>query len=246
MNDTCGMWVYAAVPPRGRAPGLTGVADEPLSVVDASMVAAVVGRVPLAEFTMTGDRVERIARAHHRVLTELRRHTALVPFRLGTVLGDEAAVEAMLGACAVPLIRGIELATGRTEWGVKVFVRAVPAGPAGAPPAGGGSGTAYLMRRRAERQAAELRRQQLAEHAESVHRALAGYAAASRRYPPHDRDGMVLNAAYLVPENDSDRLVAEAAEIERANPALRIEVTGPWPPYCAAVQLDDGAGAGRR
>ncbi|MEV4641097.1 GvpL/GvpF family gas vesicle protein [Actinoplanes sp. NPDC049548] len=246
MSDACGMWVYAAVPPHSPVPELTGVAGEPLSVVRASSLGAVVGWVPFTVAEGDRDRVEGIARAHHRVVTELHRHTAVVPFRLGTVVADEAGVGAMLEAYASQLLDGIRLATGRTEWGVKVFLRDVPAQAAGQPAASGGSGKAYLMRRRAERQASEVHRHRVAQHADRVHEALSRYAAVSRRYPAHGPQIAVLNAAYLVPADDSSRFVAAVAEVENANPALRTELTGPWPPYCVAVRLDDRAGAGRR
>ena len=244
MSYACGMWVYAAVPPQGPVPELTGVAGEPLSVVRTSSLGAVVGRVPFTVAEGDRDRVERIARTHHGVVTELHSHTTVVPFRLGTVVADEAGVRAMLEAYASQLLDGIRLATGRTEWGVKVFLRAAPAQGAGQPAAS--SGTAYLMRRRVERQASDVHRRRVAEHADHVHEALSRFAALSRRYPAHDPQTAVLNAAYLVSDEDGSRFVAAVAEVERANPGLRTELTGPWPPYCVAVRLDDRAGAGRR
>jgi hypothetical protein len=44
---------------------------------------------------------------------------------------------------------------------------------------------------------------------------------------------MVLNAAYLLDAGGEigDRFAATVAELASAHPELRIELTGPWPPY---------------
>ncbi|RZU54004.1 gas vesicle protein GvpL/GvpF [Krasilnikovia cinnamomea] len=258
MNDgpgaTCagpvrGIWVYAVVLVPCPAPALTGVADEPLFAVENAGLAAVVGSVPLAGFAAVGtgddrDRVERIARAHHRVLTDLRVHAALVPFRLGTVYRDEAGVAGMLGQRRALLRDGLRLAAGRTEWGVKAHLRRPPAPDPGERATAGaaGTGTAFLMRRRAERQGAELLLRQAAERADVIHRTFCGYAAVSRRYPPHDpwlagaEEWTLLNAAYLVSDDDTARFAGAATEMQAVDPALRIEITGPWPPYCAVAE----------
>ncbi|BFU45176.1 GvpL/GvpF family gas vesicle protein [Krasilnikovia sp. MM14-A1004] len=243
-----GMWVYAVVPVPCPAPALTGVADEPLFTVERAGLAAVVGWVPLAGFATAGtgddrDHVERIARAHHRVLTDLRARTASVPFRLGTVYRDDAGVADMLDQRRAPLREGLRLAAGRTEWGVKAYLHLLaPQPPVAEPPAAAGTGTAFLLRRRAERRAGELLLRQAAERADLIHRTLAGYAAVSRRYPPHDPRAAgagqwtLLNAAYLVSDDDTTRFAGAAAGLEAVDPALRIEMSGPWPPYCAVAE----------
>jgi hypothetical protein len=71
-------------------------------------------------------------------------------------------------------------------------------------------------------------------------------AVASRRHRPQDRrlsgqaSAMVLNGAYLLDEDRSDEFVAVTAAMDDCHPALRLEVTGPWPPYSFATIEDEG------
>ncbi|GAB1692303.1 hypothetical protein KRM28CT15_41060 [Krasilnikovia sp. M28-CT-15] len=47
--------------------------------------------------------------------------------------------------------------------------------------------------------------------------------------------------ARLVSDDDTARFSRAVAELEAGRPALRIEMSGPWPPYCAVA---DPPGAG--
>ena len=51
---------------------------------------------------------------------------------------------------------------------------------------------------------------------------------------------MLLNAAYLLDAADGVSFTAAVAGQATAHPELRIELTGPWPPYSFAGDDDDG------
>jgi hypothetical protein len=51
---------------------------------------------------------------------------------------------------------------------------------------------------------------------------------------------MVLNGAYLIDEDRTHEFVAMAAALDDRHPALRLELTGPWPPYSFATIEDEG------
>ncbi|XTZ16276.1 GvpL/GvpF family gas vesicle protein [Micromonospora echinospora] len=119
---------------------------------------------------------------------------------------------------------------------------AVDAGDAGTPTAGGtGAGAAYLRRRRAQLQARETGQQAAAHSAAAVHTELAGHAADARRHTPQDSrlsgapHPMALNGAYLVPVEGLAGFRAVVAALATRHPALRLELTGPWPPYSFIV-----------
>ncbi|MFI6824467.1 GvpL/GvpF family gas vesicle protein [Micromonospora sp. NPDC050187] len=119
---------------------------------------------------------------------------------------------------------------------------AVDAGGAGTPAAGGtGAGAAYLRRRRAQLRARETGQQAAAHSAAAVHTELAGHAAEARRHTPQDRrlsgesHPMALNGAYLVPVDGLAGFRAAVAALAARHPALRLELTGPWPPYSFIV-----------
>ncbi len=54
---------------------------------------------------------------------------------------------------------------------------------------------------------------------------------------------MVLNAAYLLDDDRADSFAAAVRALSDRYPGLRLELTGPWPPYsfAAAESADRGA-----
>ncbi|MGK5743129.1 GvpL/GvpF family gas vesicle protein [Micromonospora sp. URMC 103] len=242
-----GRWLHGVVREAdlGVLTALPGMVGEPVRPVRADGLAAVVSGVPLAEYGEEALRrnledlawLERAARAHHRVVDALARAGAVVPARLATVHHDDDRVAASLAARRTELVALLDRLTGRREWGVKGYV--VPgATPQVEETAGpGGAGAAYLRRRRAQLDAREDGQRVAAAAAAAVHEALARHAVAARRHPPQDRrlsgasTAMALNGAYLV---DTEALAGFAGLVEALgarHPELRLELTGPWPPY---------------
>ena len=110
------------------------------------------------------------------------------------------------------------------------------AGSAGA----AGAGAAYLARRRQELSERERARTDAAGGAELIHTRLARLADQSRLHPPQspqladDAAQMILNAAYLLANDRDDDFAAAVSGLAARHPDVRIEVTGPWPPYSFA------------
>ncbi|WP_432839653.1 GvpL/GvpF family gas vesicle protein [Dactylosporangium sp. CA-092794] len=265
MTDDDGVWLHAVARDLdpGALAGLSGVGGGPLRAVEAAGLAAVVSSVGLDEFGAEPMRrnlenlawLEAVARAHHGVVDAVGRHGPVVPARLGTVYLDDARVRAALAERHDDFVTVLERVAGRTEWGVKAFTadRPEPAEPAPAPAAGerSGPGAAYLRRRRDELSAGERRQRAAAESAEEVHGALAGCAAAARRHPPQDRSlsgepgQMVLNGAYLVDAGRAERFRDTVSALAARFSAVRLQLTGPWPPYSFATLDEDRQGAPR-
>ena len=253
MADSHGVWVYAVARHAGEAAlrGLTGVSGERVYPLTQAGLTAVAGAVPLAEF---GDEalhrnledlawLETVARRHHEVIESVARGNPVVPMRLATVYHSDEGVTAMLSGRHDDFATALARVSGRDEWGVKVYLaprqaagstepdRATPASP----------GAAYLSRRKSELSANEKSRRSAAASAEEIHAVLSGLAAASLLRPPQapqlsaQSGQMILNSAYLVDAESAGRLEEAVASLASQHPAVRVELTGPWPPYSFAA-----------
>lgn len=250
-----GLWLYAVARdvPRDALITSRGVADGPVHCLDCDGLSAVVSPVDLAEFGAEAlrhhledlDWLAATARAHDAVVTATHRAVAAtVPMRLATVfLGDDRVRDLVVHHRA-ELEAALEALTGRAEWGVKVYADPDELERAGAGTTPGtsapGSGAAYLRRRRAQLSAREDAERTAATHAGRVHDGCAGAAAAAVRHPPQDprlsgrREWMVLNGAYLVDHDRARRFADTVADLDAGIPGVRVELTGPWPPYSFA------------
>jgi Gas vesicle synthesis protein GvpL/GvpF len=257
MTSQTGTWLYGVTdsPTAIRQDSfdhLTGVGGGKLHLVAEGGLTAVAETVSLAEFGETALRrnledlswLESTARAHHRVIDALANQVQLVPLRLATVYREDSNVQAMLAEHGPQLRAALRRTASRAEWGVKAFADEAAVAPAKAAPAGRRqaapeSGAAYLRRRRDELAASQQGRQEAMARAQQVHAALARIAADARLHPPQSpeltgsKSAMILNAAYLI---DDQRAAAfrQAVDDLRNRLPLRLELTGPWPPYSFA------------
>ncbi|MEU4893893.1 GvpL/GvpF family gas vesicle protein [Streptomyces sp. NPDC044780] len=250
MTEPLATWLYAvtAAPVGGAPPhGLTGVADEPVRLVERAGLAAVVGSVPLADFDEDALRdhledlewLERTARAHHRVINGAARLGQVIPLRFATLYHDDDRVRAMLQERREDFTATLRRVTGRTEWGVKAYVDPASFLPDPDEDESGGDspGTAYLMRRRAQRQDQETAHLRATERAEEIHASLAALAVATAAHPPQDaalaayEGWMVLNNSYLVPDDRTEEFTDAVTALKERHPTVTLELSGPWPPY---------------
>ena len=242
---------------------LSGVGEGTVRTITCSGLTAVVSDVSMAEFGEAAlrenlenlDWLDEVARLHHYVVDAAARLFPLLPVRLATVYSGDAAACAALTDHRDQLLDTLHRVGGRVEWGVKAY--AVPApdkaeerAPAVREPAGARTGTdsglAYLRRRRDQLAAGRESKAAAVNGARAVHADLAAQAAGAVVRPPQSaqlsgvRVPMLLNAAYLLDAaNGRDFTTAVAAEAT-AHPELRIELTGPWPPYSFAGDEHDG------
>lgn len=250
-----GIWVYAICQrlDEDSLHSLTGVGGDAVTTVTASGLTAVAEGVGLGEFGEQALRanledmawLEATARAHHAVIDGVARQAPVVPMRLATVYSGESAVRDMLAARSAEIRDVLGRISARSEWGVKAFAVAHSAGNTGehdAPAAGRapGSGAAYLRRRRDQLSAQQQGRRQAVADAERIHDGLAKIAVAARLHPPQaaqltgTQEPMVLNAAYLMDEQQADAIRQAVAGLAEQCPAVRLELTGPWPAYSFA------------
>lgn len=255
VTEQRGLWVYAVCQRVDEASlhSLTGVGGTGVAPVRAGGLIAVAEDVSLSEFGEQALRasledmawLEATARAHHAVIDALAREAPVVPMRLATVYSGDSTVREMLAARSDEIFEVLDRITSRSEWGVKAFAVAGTAGgaDAGGSRAGGrspGSGAEYLRRRRDQLSAQQQGRRQAVADAERVHDDLSRIAVAARLHPPQapqltgTAEPMVLNAAYLAGDSEDGGVRQAVASLAEQCPAVRLELTGPWPPYSFA------------
>ena len=199
--------------------------------------------------------VERNVRGHDGTLKALSEIGTIVPCRFCTILSDEREARAALERHRDAIVATLGALDGKKEWGVKLLADTrrsaggASGGDAGEGEATGESGRGYLMQKKRQgRQRDDALREvqrAAAEAAEAVHRELFGLSSDAALLPTRDRGGgrgwhLALNAAYLVADADERAFHAAVADLaRRLHPqGLRLDLTGPWPPYnFAALNL---------
>ncbi|HEV7185792.1 MAG TPA: GvpL/GvpF family gas vesicle protein [Leifsonia sp.] len=226
----------------------------PLETVVCDGLAAVISRVPLSEF---GDEhlkenlerlawLERTARGHEAVIEVVRTQSTMIPMRLCTLFRSQEAISEMLSREREPLMEALERLAGRSEWGVKALADlariqlSLPrARETQANQGDVAAGRSYLQDRQAERRVAREVDAWVRGAVLEVHDTLTAAAGTGLRNPVQPRelsgseDEMVLNGVYLVRELKLDefRNCFDDLNQRYASTGLRLELTGPWPPY---------------
>ncbi|WP_269856959.1 GvpL/GvpF family gas vesicle protein [Streptomyces sp. RPT161] len=248
MTEDFAVWLYAVVPATQcvQTTELTGVASGPVRLIAGEGVSAVVGSVPLSDFAEEPLRnhledlswLEQTARAHHQVIDAVGNTGDVVPLRFATIYHDDSAVKDVLMERAADFEAALERVRGRTEWGVKAYVDpdALPTTPEQSG-ADDSPGTAYLLRRRAQRQGQQDAQQRALQRAEEIRTALKEVATRTVQHPPQDarlaqyRGWMVLNDSYLVDDDRAQQFAALVTSCDARFPEVRLELSGPWPAY---------------
>jgi hypothetical protein len=237
-------------PSAARAPrGLPGA--RPVRLIDAGrglwLIAADAplaryGPAPVERRLRDLGWVSSCAMAHEAVVEHFGRLGTVVPMKLFTLFSSDARAVEDIRRARPRLDRLLVRLAGRQEWGVRLTLDGGATRPAVAPGRGGraGSGTAFLLRKKAEQDAARQTLARAQREAERVYRALARRADDAHRRPPVDAaggTGLLLDAAFLVPVATAPRFraAAKAEAGQAATRGARLTLTGPWPPYSFAA-----------
>jgi Gas vesicle synthesis protein GvpL/GvpF len=234
-------------PGLSRAPaGLPGM-GRPRALRVASGLWLVVAGAPLAQWS--GARIEaglrdldwvsRCALAHEAVIEHVARSgSSLVPTKMFTLFADDARAIAHVTRLRGKLGALLRRVAGRQEWGLRVVLderRALARAGAGGDGASSSSGTAFLLRKKAEKDAAQRVLAQARLEADRLFDHLAGRADdARRRRPDASTPGrLLLEAAFLVPAGRARAFRGEIARRARAlaPDGYELNLSGPWPPY---------------
>ena len=128
------VWVYAITDDLmpEQLTGLTGVGGERVRAVSEAGLTAVVGSVDARAFgedaraSLLSDLVsiERLGRAHHRVIACVAAEHPVLPLRLATIYPSDQTVRTLLGRSSAEFAVMLESFRGTEEWGVKVYLGA--------------------------------------------------------------------------------------------------------------------------
>jgi hypothetical protein len=225
-------------------------ASHPVEMVVANGLAAVTSAVDAREFSEAAlvqnvedvEWITRKALAHESVLERLvSAGWTLVPFRFGTIYSERAQVESFLADRSTELSDALAMVEGRIELGLRAtleLARAAELARTGREAEEGRStGAAYLRRREVELRRDAEAEQNALRRAREIHSALEARSAAAQVNPlrAREEDGVLplLNSAYLVDRSEERGFRALAASLaeDARDVAVRVELTGPWPPY---------------
>jgi len=249
-----GLYVYCfARPDHVRQVHQPGVGNgNGVSTLIHNDVAVVFSEVPLAEFSAENmqDPSWLVPRAyqHEQVIEEVMSQSAVLPVRFGAVFSSRDALTSLVARKAEAISEFLTRVAGKAEWAVKGFadmgqaeawlLRSDPALVQQQEALLVSPGVRYLRERRMRadvqnhlklwrRTVAGQVQQELQEMAEDV-RSLPLAA-------PDDsgEQEMVLNCAFLLLNHRSNNFRAEVRDVESwyAEQGLRLQVTGPWPPF---------------
>ena len=181
------------------------------------------------------------AMPHEAVVEHLSRKGTVVPMKLFTLFNsDERALE-HVARDRKRIDRIVTRLAGREEWGVRLTLdeinalrRARDEAAQSAPK--GATGSAFLLRKKKEQDAARELLDHARERADELFEELAKKAAEARRRPPPPGEAgkrVLLDAAFLLPRAKLKpfQALVKSRGADLAKLGYELEITGPWPPY---------------
>jgi hypothetical protein len=251
MANHSAIYLYCVVkaarrPAVARAPeGLAGAsrpeaheAAKGLWLITADVPLAIYGPGTLEPRLQDLDWVATAAVAHEAVVEHFARGkaAAVIPAKLFTLFSSVDKAIADVAARRASIARVMKRIAGCEEWGIRVTRRAGTDAPGAAAPSSSMTGAAFLVARKAARDASANARTASIASAEAAYHALSRHArdasARERRAEPGSNPP-VLDAAFLVPLRARAKFKAEARRqaIACAAAGADLALTGPWPAY---------------
>ena len=263
----------ATTPPE-RGNGARGTADvardlggdegEPVQVLDCGALAAIVRRVPLAQFSEEALRARHddtawfaaMAHRHNQVIAALHQQQAILPAKFGSIYARAQDVQRAVAEAQEALLAQLQRVQGCDEWAVHVYAdrpavarRITAEHPtihqlqhdlAVAPP-----GRAYFLQHKLDEERAAATEQALRELAQAAYDRLARWAVAGRVTPPARStpeahgESEILRAAFLVRGAHADPFLAALRSCVAGRDGVRCDYSGPWAPYSFVVPTEE-------
>lgn len=241
--------------------GPIGLDGGPVSQMPYNDIAALASRVPIGDFSgpvaeanlkdlaWVGPRACR----HQEVVEAIMQCSPVLPARFGTLFSSS---QPLLELCHrhYDIISGfLKEADHKAEWGLKGFLDRSQARKSlnpdpnrkreATPPS---PGKAYFLQKKRAAEMEQALNRELKQIFNAIWKDLQQYAARfcerktlSRASTGLEMD-MVLNWAFLLDTDQQDRFAAalEQARTAHSRHGLRFELSGPWPPYSFAPNLE--------
>lgn len=237
-----------AAPRRPRATrarrGLADTGPVRLLDVEAGLFLAVAdappdryGEAAIARGLRDLDWVSRAAVAHEAVIESFGATTAVLPMKLFTIFSSDDRALAHVRGERARIAAVVKRVRNHQEWGVRVALDRSQTAAGKKAQSRDRSGTAYLARKKAQRDAAIERTEHARETVAELYDRLSARASDSTRRsagePPMASGPLLLDAAFLVPRSRAKAFQALVAREARrlAGRGYGLTLSGPWPPY---------------
>jgi hypothetical protein len=252
-----GWYLYGVTWPHTPAP-------PGLEMLACGEVAALVRRVPLADFTEDAlqarlrdlSALEALAREHHAAIEDVHRTHAILPVKFGSVYPGTEVLGAALVVRQAALVEQLRLVDGCDEWALHVRIdqalverltaeRDPEVAQLESRLAAATPGHAWFLQRKLAAARERAVETLVRARAEVVWAALAEHVEEGRAGTPvtlEDGTLPVLRVAVLVRRDALEALHACVAGLMDAFPDLRWESSGPWPPYSFVTSPDTEKG----
>jgi hypothetical protein len=237
---------------------------EPVQVLDCGALAAIVRRVPLAQFSAEVLRARHddtawfaeMAHRHNQVIAAIHQQQTILPAKFGSIYARAEHVQTAVAEAQEALLTQLERVEGCDEWAVHVYaarpvieqrvcaehpiIQQLQHDLATASP-----GRAYFLQHKLDEERAAATEQALRELAQAAYEHLARWAVAGRVTQPArsspDAHGEleILRAAFLVRRASADTFLAEVRSCVEGRDGVRCEYSGPWAPYSFAVPTEE-------
>jgi hypothetical protein len=160
---------------------------------------------------------------HDAVARDVAAHApAVLPARFGTLLDGEAQLREMLAGREPELLAALALVRGREQMTLRLYGTLDAAPPE---PAGDGPGARYLAARAATI-GTPRRHPQIAALLDRV-----APLVRAERLEAHQTPPLVASAYHLIDRGGASAYRAALRPPPGASAALRVSISGPWPPY---------------
>ena len=233
------IYLYAITDqPEMALPALTGWGE--MNALDAGVFSLVYMDIAAVAERLTAPTplpVEANLWQHEALLDALMADHTVLPVRFGTVLIDDAALQAVLAAHYTDFINDLKRVRGRVELSLRVLwndkdqikenvIEQTAAQEAKIEM----SGRAYMLARLKVEQQKQGSRQQAERLVAELHSPLA-HLSVQNTNQILPTPALLLKAAYLVEQDEIKAFLREVEKLRVIYPALRFLCTGPWPPY---------------
>ena len=182
---------------------------------------------------------------HETIVEALRQQGPALPVRFGTVLADASAVADALAERYDVLAADLARLGDKVEFGLNVlWDPPITSGEeqalgSGAAVEAQGRGARYLRARLAAHRREAAMRERAGALARELDRELSVHAR-ERRCTLLPTPRLLVRTAYLLEPERVPAFQDAFAQLRRAHPALRLLLTGPWPPYSFVTPPEGG------
>jgi Gas vesicle synthesis protein GvpL/GvpF len=243
---------------------LGGDEGEPVQALACGALAAIVRRVPLAQFSEDALRARHddtawfaeMAHRHNQVIAAIHQQQTILPAKFGSIYDRAEDVQTAVAEAQGVLLAQLERVEGCDEWAVHVYAArpAIAQRVAATHPiiqqlrhdlATARPGRAYFLQHTLDEERAAATDQALRELAQAAYEHLARGAVAGRVTPPArstpDAHGEIeiLRAAFLVRRASAGPFLTALRSCVEGRDGLHGDYSGPWAPYSFAVPTEE-------